>query len=625
MTTKLAERDVDVAGPVAEDVQYPYVLHGIDPRDLIREGNTRVVGDIRETRPDLVASIAEHGVDPKISIINVVRRAEDDALVVLVGFHRTAAAIAVKELENPDLTIVVLLHAPGTTRREVLVAQGIENIHRQGYTQAEEAGLYEQLSLAGLDDGEISRQLTRPVERVRAGRAVAGSPPTRAASEAVPALDLLSLSLLAEFADDEADHQRLVEVLATRPQSLDYEMKRIRGRREMEAAKSEEEKRLAELGYGIIENQFEPPEGAVRLEELCAGEDARPLAAAEHTDCPGRAVAVDVDSDLQIERIEFCGGFAEHGHRTIVSVKAATAMAQLEADGVPIAHPEADGLVRLRDLFADERAEHPIPVEQHTACPGHAAYIEQEPWEVSVDIIHVCTDPAAHGHVVRGARAAKPEQSAAVRKLEYDRTRVNNAAWRKRKAERRTWLDDFFAKWRSWNPEKAAQKGKQRSKAPVQVQMLPPRVHHLLTLAPVLAPHYLAEALPGHHYACRLLKLDQPSGRTGDTHPMALQLRKRTTSETQAHLVRLAQVVGACEQHWDYAHTDNADSSWRSPSRDARFYFELLEALGYPLEHVEKLFNNPELDHAKWPHLTPEPTTDPLVDCPDAPGNTFAA
>lgn len=627
MTSTLAEHDSDVSARAAEatrsspqntsdEVEYPYLLRGVDPRDLIQEGNTRVVGDVRETRPDLVASIAEHGVDPKVSIISVVRRTEDGGLVVLVGFHRTASAVSVKELENPDLKIVVLVHAPGTTRQEVLIAQGIENSHREGYTQAEEGHLYEQLSLGGLDDDEISRQLTRPVERVRAGRAVAASPLTHAVSEALPGADLLSLAMLTEFADDEADHRKLVRVLAERPYHLGFEVAQVRRKRDMRAKKTEEQQQLAAQGYGIVEDEFNLPEGTARLDELCSGEDENPLERDAHTGCPGRAVVVDVDDDLEVAHIEFCANFAEHGHHSILSVKLRAAEAQLRADGVPIVDSEAADLTLLRDLFADEQAERAITPTEHAGCPGHAAYATEDPLDLSVDVVHVCTDPSGHGHVLRGARNTKTEHSAAFRLAELDRTRKNNAAWRKRKSHRRKWLLDFFAGWRTWKQPTAA---KQKGKTATHKQMLPPRVHHLLALAPVLAADFLAEAAPAHNYACTLLKLDQPAGNKRDTNPIAVYLRKKTTSETQALLIRLAQVIGAGEQHWDYAYTDkNADASWRDPSADTRFYFELLEALGYPLDHVEKLINNPELDIEKWPHLAPEPVGETAVaDIPD--------
>ena len=140
--------------------------------------------------------------------------------------------------------------------------------------------------------------------------------------------------------------------------------------------------------------------------------------------------------------------------------------------------------------------------------------------------------------------------------------------------------------------------------------MLPPRVHHWLALAPVLARDFLYDAAPAHRYARGLLKLAEPDGHQRDRNPIAVALRKKTTTQTQAELIALAQVIGACEEHFDRAYTDQADASWRRPSDDTKFYFELLEALGYPLSHVEKLVNNPDLDREHWPHLAPDTEQD---------------
>ncbi|WP_370973628.1 hypothetical protein [Amycolatopsis sp. cg9] len=604
MTTTLAERDtavdgatdattttVDVAGTtgdVAEQVTYPYVLHGVDPRRLRTGGNSRVVGNIRERRPDLVASIAEHGVDPKVSIINVVLDPDGEP-DVLVGFHRSAAAVAVKEVENPDLTVSLLVHAPGTSRKDVLVAQGIENIHREGYTQAEEAGLYEQLALAGMDDDEkIAQALARPVERVRVGRAVAAQPRIRAASEALPDLDLLELGQLIEFADNEHDHQVLLDFLTNNPRNFEWKAEQVRKDRRRRAMRAEQAQQLAEQGYALIDDEQNPPEGSLRLDELCIGDDPTPLETAAHADCPGRAVAVDVDHWMEVEVTEFCLDYAAHGHHAIVAVKTAAAQEQLRARGIPLADPDADDVVAVDDLFADEQAEQTMTAEEHAGCPGHAAYVENDPYDLSVDVVYVCTDPAGHGHVQRAALVARPEQSAAFKAAEVKRAGENNKLWRDAKAGRREWLVKFFTGWRKKKPAD-----------------LPARVHHWLALAPVLASDFLEEAAPAHRYACTLLKLAEPQGNKREANPLVAQLRKKTTSEAQAVFIRLAQVIGACEEHWNRSYTDNADASWRRPSDDTRFYFELLEALGYPLSHIEQLINNPELDHERWPHLAP--------------------
>ena len=596
MTTNLADHDRALEDATATSADgadqdlYPYVLRGVDPRQLRAEGNSRIVGDIRERRPELVASVAEHGLDPKISMISVAPHPDDGVLDVLVGFHRTAAAVSVKELENPDLTVAVLVHAPGTSRRDVLVAQGIENIHREGYTQAEEAGLYQQLALAGLDDDEqIAQALTRPVERVRVGRAIAAAPRTRAVSEAMPGIDLLELGQLIEFADDEHDHQVLAEFLANNPRNFEWKADQVRKARRRRAMQAEQAQLYAEQGYALIDDEQNPPEGSLRLDELCAGDDPTPLAPVEHAGCPGRAVAVEVNHWMEVEATEFCLDYAVHGHHAIVAVKTAAAQEQLRTAGVPLADPDGDSVAALHDLFADEQAEHTLTAEEHVACPGHAAYVEADPYDLTVDVVYVCTDPAAHGHVQRASLVAQPERDAAFKAAEAKRAGANNKLWREAKAARRAWLVKFFTGWRKKKPAD-----------------LPARVHHWLALAPVLASDFLEEAAPAHRYACTLLKLAEPQGHKRDANPLVAHLRKKATSETQAVLIRLAQVIGACEEHWDRAYTDKgADASWRRPSDDARFYFELLEALGYPLSHIEQLINNPELDNERWPHLAP--------------------
>ncbi|MEY8042627.1 hypothetical protein AB8O55_24745 [Saccharopolyspora cebuensis] len=585
MTTNVDVEPDTTAGQVV----YPYVVHGVEPRDLRAEGNSRVVGDIREQRPDLVASVAENGLNPMVSVINVAPD-PDGVLEVLVGFHRHAAAVAVTDKENPELVLDVLVHAPGTTRQDVLVAQGIENFHREGYTQAEEAGLYDQLALEGLDEDAIAHQLTRPVERVRAGRAVAASSRTHTASEALPDTDLLTLSQLAEFADDEAAHQALVDVLRDRPHNFEWTIGRLRRERDQRTALAEESQRLTELGYAIFDER-DVPEDAVRLDELCSGPDTEPIDPVGHADCPGRAASVWVDRLLEVEITEYCLDHAAHGHRLLATVRAEEAEARLRADGVPIADPDADGMADLSALFAD--AGRPLTAEEHADCPGHAAHVEADPDRSTAEVRYVCTDYATHGHLMQTARDTQSELDAAWQAAERKRAAENNKAWRDAKTDRREWLTKYFTGWRKRKPA-----------------ALPQRVHHWLALAPVLASDHLAEAAPAHRYACTLLGLAEPEDHRRDRHPIAVHLRKKTTTETQAVLIRLAQVIGACEQHWDRAYTSQADASWRRPTDGSRFYFELLEALGYPLSHVEQLVNQPDLDIEKWPHLAkPEGAT----------------
>jgi ParB family chromosome partitioning protein len=611
MTVNLvAEHDTTADAAVeAADGQavYPYYLRGVDPRELRATGHSRVVGDIRATRPELVASVAEHGVDPKVSVINVVPE-PDGVLAVLVGFHRHAAAVEVKGNENPHLTIGALVHEPGTTRQDILIAQGIENIHRVGYTETEEADLFEQLTLEGLDEDTIALKLTRPVERVRAGRAVVASPRTHTAGQDLPEVDLVTLAQLAEFADDEQDHQQLVEVLNTRPRDLDHTIGQLRRSRQGRELRSAEQERLTAEGYALIESTYHLPDGVARLDELCAGDDQAPLDPAEHATCPGRAAAVTVYAGRDVEITEFCVNFAEHGHRTITAVKVDAAEAQLREQGVRIVDPTADTMAELSGLFADEQAAQTMTVDQHAGCPGHAAYVDQEPDGPTAEVFYVCDNFAAHGHVLLTAAPARPERNAAYLASERKRAAMNNQAWREAKGDRREWLREHFASWRKYKPATASKSAtsKRRSAQSEKAALLPPRVHHWLALAEVLASDYLADAAPAHRYACTLLGLDEPEGNQRDRNPIAALLRKKTTTETQAVIIRLAQVIGACEEHWDKSYTDGsgmADATWRRPNQDSRFYFELLDTLSYPLSAVQQLVNNPAADADKWPHL----------------------
>jgi len=595
--------DIVEPGETTTEQTYPYLRHGVDPRTLRAGGNTREVGDIRARRPELVTSVAEHGLNPMVSVINVAPD-PDGGLRVLVGFHRTAAAVAIKELENPALAIDVLVHAPGTTRQDVLVAQGIENIHREGYTPTEEAGLYDQLALEGLDVEAIARNLSLPDEQIRAGLAVAASSRTRTAAAVLPDADLLILAQLAEFGDDEAAHQKLVDVLTHRPHNFEWTIGQLRREREQRVEQAQQSQRFAERGYTLVDDEDDLPDGVARLDELCGTEDVEPLDPAGHADCPGRGVYVWVDRDLELEVTEFCVEYADHGHRTLASMRIEAAEAKLCADGVPIADPNADGLAELRDLFADGQGERLLTAEEHAGCPGHAAYVEDMPYRSTVEVHYVCTDYVAHRHVPRTARAVpvQPERDAAWQSAERKRAGENNKLWRDAKTDRREWLTEYFAGWR--NP-KASPKAKAnpRAKPKSRAVKLPARVHHWLALAPVLASDHLADAAPGHRYACTLLKFAEPQDNRRDHNPLAEHLRKQATTETQAVVIRLAEIIGACEEHWNLKYTENADTSWRNPSEDTCFYFELLDALGYPLSHVEQLVNNPDLDHEKWPHL----------------------
>lgn len=556
----------------------------VDPRNLRRTGNSRDVGDIRESRPDLVASMAAHGFDTKISVIPVVRD-PDGVLRVVTGFSRTAAAISVIENENPDLRVAVLVQE-SSSRRDELIAQGIENIQRKDFTTAEKAGLYLQLSLEGLDDDAIARELGQPANHIRAGRVVADSGVTSTAAQQRPQIDLLTWEKLAPFADDPETHDYLVNRLDVRPDLIDHEIETVRNNRERNAILAQERTLYAEAGYTLIEDDDDLPDGTARLEDLVTSPDTDPIESGQHIDCPGRAVHIFVDSDLSVDVTHFCTSFAEHGHQELVAVKVAAAEQQLREQGVRVVDADTDGTTELFRLFVSADDHRVLEPDLHAGCLGHAAYVAPHMYRPEAVIKYVCTDYSEHEHALRfTAPTSRAEPNAAYVSGEKKRARVNNAAWKLAKTRRREWLSTYFTDWATRKPTS-----------------LPKRVQHLLAMSQISGGDYLTEAAPHYRYACALLGIDFPRTHVG-LHPIVARLKKPKTTEVQAIMIRLALAVGAGEEHWDKAYTDGANASWRQPTDATRFHFTLLKAMGYKLTPVEDLVLNPSADEANWPHL----------------------
>jgi len=612
------------ATAIHEALRYPYVKHGVDPRTLRTVQNSRRTRDVREERSELVTAVAQFGLDSRISMISVAD--EPEGLTVLIGHHRHAAAVAVKEDENPDLLIDVLVHAPGTTPLDLTVAQAIENMNRESYTQEEEVALYLKLEGLGLDAKGISKVLPRETDQVQAGLAVAATKRTRAAVAELPEVDLLILSELAEFEDDEALHALLVEVLRSRPGTFAWELKQARNARERkaneQAVRDEAIREFTDKGYAILDEDDQLPDTVEELEKLCAAADTAAIDPAQHAECPGRAVHVWVTYQLDVRATEYCVDFASHGHRTIASVVIASAEEKLRDAGIPLVDRDDDNVVELERLFRDDDSDHAFTPADHENCPGHAAYVDDQLDGNEADVRFVCTDYVSNGHVLDRALPEEPSHSASWKAMEAKRARCNNDLWEAAEPVRREWLKEYFTPWRSGkvgasHNGKAAlkpatagatksagvRKSKDQGKRAPKFD-LPPKVRHLLTRGSVQATQVLKEAAPAHHYACELLGLAKPTGTSNSEHPIVKELRKQTIGEDQITIIQLAQLLGACEEYFNHGYTvRGANSTWRQQIEDVRFYFEALKMLGYRASHVEQLVLNAELDNEKWPHL----------------------
>ena len=135
-------------------------LEQLDPRTLLLDRNSRTITDLQAEDPELVASVARHGV--KLPILAA--RVDEEQVRVLDGHSRTiAAALAVDE--HPTVPVLII-DVSGEQDWELLRDQWIANEVRRGYSSADKARLMESLTLFGLSTADIAEQLSTTPETV---------------------------------------------------------------------------------------------------------------------------------------------------------------------------------------------------------------------------------------------------------------------------------------------------------------------------------------------------------------------------------------------------------------------------------------------------------------------------
>lgn len=125
---------------------------------------------------------------------------------------------------------------------------------------------------------------------------------------------------------------------------------------------------------------------------------------------------------------------------------AAVIKALTEAGVTVIDRPDhTSPAAQLHQLSHDRRA---LDEESHKSCPGHAAYV-QTSWRGDVDVHHVCTDPAGHGHADRYANSRPTTGTAGgpmsdEQKAERKALIESNKAMRAANETRRAFVRDYL-------------------------------------------------------------------------------------------------------------------------------------------------------------------------------------
>lgn len=293
------------APPVGDDAE----LLTVDPRTLKIGSNVRL--DAR-LDVDFIESIRERGVLEPI----IAYRDPDGHLVVLRGQRRTLAAV---ETKRPTVRVIVESNPDEIDR---ITDQTIENVHRTGITDREEAAAIEQLALLGVSADDIVARTRRPRARVDAALRVAGSQLARKASERYDFLSIDHAAALAEFESDPDAVKHLV--VAAQNGGFEHTVRRLREDRAYAEGKAAFEQGLRDQGVTVLDKRPESNHSKIQqLEYLKNGK--RNATEKNHANCPGHAcfvahTYVAGEGEQAGQRVQtfiavwVCTDYSKHGH-----------------------------------------------------------------------------------------------------------------------------------------------------------------------------------------------------------------------------------------------------------------------------------------------------------------------
>lgn len=273
----------------------------VDPTTIVLDTNVRT--DARLDK-GFVASIRENGVMQPV----VGYRAEGETVHVLQGQRRTLAAVEAGRESIP----VYLANNPDDAGR--IVSQMIENDQRTGFTDAERADGYEQLSLLGMTAGQIARRTHSTKQTVEHGLTARQSDTAR--EHLAAGLTIEQAAAIAEFDEDDDAVSTLLD--ATKRGAFEHSLSRLRQSRDSARAVAAEIERLTNEGTTVLDETpwgyYYDGRGAAAPLRALGVDDA------EHTTCPGHAVTVTArwNGDVSVEAL--CTDWKGNGHENTSAV-----------------------------------------------------------------------------------------------------------------------------------------------------------------------------------------------------------------------------------------------------------------------------------------------------------------
>ncbi|MFI5527054.1 ParB/RepB/Spo0J family partition protein [Kitasatospora sp. NPDC051853] len=294
-----AERSGEPADPAEASVKV--FLEDVDPAELTFTRNVRKA----ELDDEFVASIAEHGLYQPI-----IATPHENGFAIILGNRRAKGSIKAGRLVD------VIVRNDLTAEEARIIAQLIENMHREDMTESEIGDAYAQLSIElGLSTEQIAAQVAQDPKRVRASIALAGMPKAARAAADTGKLTLEDAAQLAEFEHDPKAYKRLLAKIEN-GQGLNWAIKDERRKAQRAALRAETTQALTAAGVRMVGEPQGFGWGASRevAVERLADADGVVLTPETHAACPGHAAYFNEHQAGDLKATFLCRNPHEYGH-----------------------------------------------------------------------------------------------------------------------------------------------------------------------------------------------------------------------------------------------------------------------------------------------------------------------
>ncbi|PYC82608.1 hypothetical protein C7C46_09605, partial [Streptomyces tateyamensis] len=277
------------------------LLEDVDPTELTFTRNVRKA----ELTADFVASIAENGLYQPI-----IATPHEDGIAIILGNRRAKGAIEAGRLVD------VIVRNDLTAEEARIIAQLIENMHREDMKQSEIGDAYAQLSIElGLDADQIATRVAQDPKKVRASIALAGMPKIARAAVDKGELTFEEAEALAEFEGDPKAYKRLLAKIDN-GHGLNWAIKDERRKAERAALRAETAQALAAVNVRMVGE----PQGfswgssrEVNVNRL-ADADGVVLTPETHAACAGHAAFFNEHQDGDLKATFLCRDPHQYGH-----------------------------------------------------------------------------------------------------------------------------------------------------------------------------------------------------------------------------------------------------------------------------------------------------------------------